>query len=350
MTFLRSLFLNPTRPIRSVFFSFCAYGFIYILAMNYLNIYLFPRRALVEVSLPAHLKDKGVFADLNKGLTVPVPLWLPKEEFKLELSPRGNILALHFSDHILALFAWDRLKDKSKDRSKSKSAIHGLSEEDYEILEDILDDHLPQKLERAIKKGRAKKGAKRWRDHDQDQIPDSLDIQIGLVKSMKNHARYDASYHGVSYPNGDVKREVGVCTDVVIRAYRNAGINLQKLLFEDMNRSPQSYRFSGPKPNKHYEHRRVRQLHPYFRRHYQKLSSKFDPNAKGKQAWLPGDLLFMDLLGRKTATHVGLVSGHTQLSGYPLLAHNAAHFFYASEHDVLFARPIISRFRITLPK
>ena len=339
-----AIFANRKKPLRSILISLLTYGFVYGLAMNYLNIYLFPRRSLVELPLPKQIKDKGILSDLNEGLTIPIPLWLPQEEFNLELSPHGDLLALNFSDHVLALFTWDK--------STSKTKYQGLSKDDYELLENILEEKLSKLLAKAIKKGRAKHHTTRWRDHDHDKIPDSLDIHVGMVKSMRNHARYDGSVHGAKYAYQDVPREIGVCTDVVVRAYRNAGINLHDLVFKDMHQAPKSYGVKlGEKIHKGYAHRRVRRLYPYFKRHFQKLSSSFDRGAKGKQAWLPGDLLFMNFNPNgKKPEHVGLIAGHTQLSGYPLLAHNAAHLFYASEHDVLFAQPLIARFRITLPK
>ena len=332
------------RPIRSTLCALCFYALVYILVLNQFNVYLFPRRALIEVSLPNSIKDKGIFEDLNQELTVPIPLWLPKDNLELQLSPQRDLLGLVFADHILALFAWDKKAQTSDYR--------GLNKQDYKILESIFEQSLGTQLKQGLQRGTSRKNSKVWRDQDHDHIPDSLDIHLGLMKSMINHARYDASYHGVSYPMGDVIREVGVCTDVVVRAYRNAGINLQEQLIKDMYKAPKSYALKpGKQPSKGYEHRRVRHLYPYFKRHFRALSTHFDQNSKSTQAWLPGDLLFMNMWpNSKQPAHVGLVSGHIQMSGFPLLAHNAARFFYASEHDVLFAQPLIARFRITLPR
>jgi uncharacterized protein YijF (DUF1287 family) len=95
----------------------------------------------------------------------------------------------------------------------------------------------------------------------------------------------------------------------------------------------------------------VRRLYPYFKRHFKRLSNDFDAKAQTDEVWLPGDLLFMSFdPTAKKPRHVGLVSSYVQVSGYPLLAHNAATYFYASEHDILFAQPLIGRFRMTLPR
>lgn len=342
---LKNILIIRERPIWSVIVCLSAYIIVYALSLNYLNIYLFPRRSVAEVTLPSTVTDRGGLEMSNQHIKVPVPKWLATKDQALHISPRGDLLALAYGDHVLALFAWERQQHK-------KAPHYGLSEDDYEVLDNILEDDLDQKLAKAIKQGRGKKRSRLWRDRDHDRIPDTLDLHIGLLKSMRNHARYDASFHGVKYPNGDVDRSVGVCTDVVVRAYRNAGINLQEMVIKDMQRAPKAYSLeAGKSPNKHYEHRRVRRLYPYFKRHFKKLSTDFDSSTKGDQAWLPGDILFMSFEPwAKKPRHVGLASSHIQLSGFPLLAHNAARFFYASEHDILFAQPIFARFRVTLPK
>jgi uncharacterized protein YijF (DUF1287 family) len=64
-------------------------------------------------------------------------------------------------------------------------------------------------------------------DADGDGIPDPLDILIGARKLVLNHAKYTEGYYQLPYPGGDVPRGVGVCSDTIVRAYRNAGIDLQ---------------------------------------------------------------------------------------------------------------------------
>src|SRR5687768_10378910 len=80
--------------------------------------------------------------------------------------------------------------------------------------------------------------------------------QVGVTRG------YDGSYRRIAYPNGDVPRETGVCTDVIIRAYRNAGTDLQVLVHEDMKRNfgayPKSWGLRNPDRN--IDHRRVPNL------------------------------------------------------------------------------------------
>ncbi len=74
-------------------------------------------------------------------------------------------------------------------------------------------------------------------DHDDDGIPDPLDVLIGAKKTALNADAYTEGYFDMKYPGGDMPRDKGVCTDVVIRAARNAGFDLQKELHEDIARA-----------------------------------------------------------------------------------------------------------------
>src|SRR5262249_62312186 len=78
-------------------------------------------------------------------------------------------------------------------------------------------------------------------DADDDGIPDELDIVIGAHKVLLNRAEYTSGYIEIGFPGGDVPRGIGVCTDVVVRALRNAGIDLQKELCDDIARAPHAY-------------------------------------------------------------------------------------------------------------
>src|SRR4029079_12498871 len=81
-------------------------------------------------------------------------------------------------------------------------------------------------------------------DRDDDGIPDPLDLLIGAKKAVINADAYTAEVEGyiaMAYPMGDVPRTIGVCTDVIIRAVRNAGIDIQKDLHEDVRRARAAY-------------------------------------------------------------------------------------------------------------
>src|SRR5262249_21468367 len=78
-------------------------------------------------------------------------------------------------------------------------------------------------------------------DADGDGIPDPLDVLIGAKKTVENADAYTEGYMSMKFPMGDVPRNVGVCTDVIIRAVRNAGIDLQKALYDDILRARAAY-------------------------------------------------------------------------------------------------------------
>lgn len=114
--------------------------------------------------------------------------------------------------------------------------------------------------------------------------------------------RYDPAYVVIDYPGGDVPADTGVCTDVVIRSYRALGIDLQKLVHEDMRAAFSAYpKLWGLKrPDRNIDHRRVPNLETFFRRHGAEVK------GEGKGRYLPGDLVTWDLNG-KGLWHIGIV-------------------------------------------
>jgi len=136
--------------------------------------------------------------------------------------------------------------------------------------------------------------------------------QIGVTRS------YDAAYVRLGYPMGDVDRATGVCTDVVIRAYRDAfDVDLQKLVHEDMKASFADYpkTWGLTRPDRNIDHRRVPNLERFFERRGGALSV---PATLG--GWQPGDLYTMRLGGR--LPHIGIVSDRLTEAGHPYVIHN----------------------------
>jgi uncharacterized protein len=122
--------------------------------------------------------------------------------------------------------------------------------------------------------------------------------QTGLTKS------YDPAYTVLAYPMGDVPIEKGVCTDVVIRAMRKAGFDLQKEVHEDMSANFSVYpkKWGLKKADSNIDHRRVPNLHTFFTRKGKSLLITAD-----SKNYKPGDIVAWDLNG-KGLTHIGLVS------------------------------------------
>jgi uncharacterized protein YijF (DUF1287 family) len=122
---------------------------------------------------------------------------------------------------------------------------------------------------------------------------------------------YDPAYYSLEYPNGDVPADRGVCSDVIIRTYRQLGIDLQKEVHEDMTAHfelyPQIWDLGGPDPN--IDHRRVPNLMLFFQRH-----GTVRPVSDDPADFEPGDIVCWSLGG--TVTHIGIVADHRSADGY----------------------------------
>ena len=136
--------------------------------------------------------------------------------------------------------------------------------------------------------------------------------QIGVTTG------YDPAYVTLAYPGGDIPRETGVCTDVVIRAYRDAfNVDLQVLVHEDMKAAFASYpkTWGLTRTDKNIDHRRVPNLEHYLQR------QGLERDAPGtRDDWQDGDLVTMRLGGR--LPHIAVFSGHDPLTGTAMFIHN----------------------------
>ncbi len=150
---------------------------------------------------------------------------------------------------------------------------------------------------------------------------------------------YDPSYFSIDYPNGDVPKGKGVCTDVVIRAYRKMGIDLQKEVHEDMKAHFELYpkNWGLKTTDKNIDHRRVPNLMTYFsRKGQEKIQSQ---NAED---YKPGDVVCWNLGG--AITHIGILSNQYSRDGQrPLVIHNIGRGQVIE--DVLFEYKIIGHYR-----
>ncbi|MFV0467375.1 MAG: DUF1287 domain-containing protein [Dysgonomonas sp.] len=132
-------------------------------------------------------------------------------------------------------------------------------------------------------------------------------LAAAAFELTKDKVTYDPAYYVLTYPNGDVPPDKGVCTDVVIRAYRKMGIDLQKEVHIDMKKNftlyPSKRKWGLTRPDKNIDHRRVLNLQVYFTRFG--TSVKVTDNASD---YLPGDIVTWDLGGG--VTHIGIVANH----------------------------------------
>ena len=149
---------------------------------------------------------------------------------------------------------------------------------------------------------------------------------------------YDPVYRRLDYPGGDVPLATGVCTDVLIRALRQQGLDLQKSVHEDMREHFSAYprNWGLQRPDRNIDHRRVPNLMTWFKR--QGMALKVSDKPADYRA---GDIVTWDL-GRGL-THIGIVSDRTSPAGVPLVLHNIGRG--TQEEDILFGFSITGHYR-----
>ncbi|HYM36224.1 MAG TPA: DUF1287 domain-containing protein, partial [Steroidobacteraceae bacterium] len=165
------------------------------------------------------------------------------------------------------------------------------------------------------------------------------ELIAAAIAQTRHPVVYDGSYRAIPYPHGDVPENRGVCTDVVIRAYRAIGIDLQQRVHEDMRIAftayPKLWRMAQPDAN--IDHRRVPNLQTFFRRQHVERAVTENPN----EYW-PGDLVTWMLPGN--LPHIGIVTERrSEDSARPLIVHNIGRG--PELEDMLFAYPITGHYR-----
>jgi len=152
---------------------------------------------------------------------------------------------------------------------------------------------------------------------------------------------YDGSYRRLAYPGGDVPVESGVCTDVLIRAYRVLGIDLQVRVHEDMRDNFGAYPplWGLARPDRNIDHRRVPNIETWFRRQGAAL-----PVSTEASNFRAGDIVSWRL--DSGLPHIGIVANQ-QADGRPLIVHNIG--AGVQIEDVLFAWKIVGHFRYPRP-
>lgn len=168
-------------------------------------------------------------------------------------------------------------------------------------------------------------------------------LSEAALERTKHFVIYNGSYRKIPYPGGDVPKNIGVCTDVVIRAYRQLGIDLQKDLHLEMKKNfsvfPKSWGLSQPDTN--IDHRRVPNLRTFFKRKGITL-----PVTQNPEDYQPGDLVTWVL--PNNLPHIGIVVNRftkDKNSGKnrPLIVHNIG--WGPKLEDMLFDYKITGHYR-----
>ncbi|HRQ66343.1 MAG TPA: DUF1287 domain-containing protein [Xanthomonadaceae bacterium] len=163
------------------------------------------------------------------------------------------------------------------------------------------------------------------------RLVEAARAQIGVTTG------YDGSYRQLDYPGGDLPLHTGVCTDVLVRAYRALGIDLQVAVHEDMRPNFADYPplWGLTVPDRNIDHRRVPNLETYFARHAVVLDASADAGA-----YRPGDVVSWRL--DSGLPHIGIVSDRRQ-GDRPLVIHNIG--AGTQEEDILFAWRVNGHYR-----
>jgi hypothetical protein len=164
-------------------------------------------------------------------------------------------------------------------------------------------------------------------------------LSAAALDQTRQTLRYDPAYVRISYPGGDVPQDRGVCADVLVRAFRKIGVDLQKEVHEDMLHNFAAYpHFHGSaKPDANIDHRRVPNLMTFFKRRGAALPVKGNPTD-----YLPGDVVAWDL--GHGQTHIGLLVNQLSPDGRrPMVVHNIGQG--AREEDVLFNWKVVGHYR-----
>lgn len=178
-----------------------------------------------------------------------------------------------------------------------------------------------------------------WAAPDVPSFVQAAQQQVGVTKF------YNPAYKKLSYPNGDVEPIEGVCTDVIVRGLRKLGIDLQKLIHEDMKKNFNVYphKWGLAQPDSNIDHRRVPNMVTYFQRKGLEVSLQ--------EPYMPGDIVVWELgktawgFGR-SILHIGVVSNqYIQAKKRYKVVHNVC--CGVQEEDFLNEYPILHHFRLT---
>ena len=145
-------------------------------------------------------------------------------------------------------------------------------------------------------------------DFNQNGVDDYTDILLGARKDAENHPTYNSAYYAGGYPPDDI----GVCTDVVWRAFKNAGYSLRDMVDRDIFNNPDEYPAADPR-DKNIDFRRVRNLRVFFEKYAQKLTLDTDKIEE----WQPGDIIIFS-----KDKHIGIVSDKRTRDGKTYIIHN----------------------------
>lgn len=175
-------------------------------------------------------------------------------------------------------------------------------------------------------------------DKPSEMAPTGANLVAAARRQVGRTLTYDPAYVVLAYPMGDVPEERGVCADVIIRALRACGVDLQQAVHEDMKVNFSAYpkTWGLKRTDRNIDHRRVLNLAVFLKRRGASL-----PVTQEAADYRPGDLVTCTVAGK--LPHIMIVSDRRNAEGVPLIVHNIGQG--AREEDRLFEFPLKGHFR-----
>lgn len=273
--------------------------------------------------------DRGIFSDLDERVQLTLPAGLAPERTSAVIDRAHAVLVLSIDGYPRKVYPL------------GGPAALAIGRFELALRPGDRDELRPLLAEARLREGSA------GHDRDRDGIPDPLDILIGAKKAVLNAAAYTVKAQGyikLRYPGGDVDRTIGVCSDVIIRSVRNAGLDLQKEVHQDIQKRRRAFPMVRRAPDASIDHRRVGTLLPYFKKHWQAHTATLDDPDDPLR---PGDIILMDTFpSRSGPDHIGIISDRLGEDGRPLVINNWTNGTVTSEMDLLSFVPVLYRFRL----
>jgi uncharacterized protein YijF (DUF1287 family) len=171
--------------------------------------------------------------------------------------------------------------------------------------------------------------------------PFTTKLSDAAIAIINPNIIYDPSYFAIKYPNGDVPKNKGVCTDVIIRSYRKLGIDLQKEVHEDMkshfSEYPNLKKWGMTKTDSNIDHRRVPNLEIFFERKGTKLTV-----SKNAKDYKTGEIVTW-MINNKLP-HIGIITNRKSVDGKRnLIVHNVGNGQVLE--DCLFSYTIVGHYK-----
>lgn len=171
-------------------------------------------------------------------------------------------------------------------------------------------------------------------DFNQNGVDDYTDILLGARKDAQNHPKYDGKYIDGGYPPDNI----GVCTDVVWRGFKNAGYSLKDMVDRDIENRREAYSRID-KPDTNIDFRRVKNLNIFFKEYAISLTTDITQIAE----WQPGDIVIFN-----NQAHIGIVSDKRNRDGMPYIIHNGGQ--PNREEDYLTRSTVVAHYRFDASK